>query len=271
MSDDGEVRHLPVDELMPTINQSRQFFDDTELKQLAENIKANGQLQPGVAWLDQGRGKYVIICGERRWRAIKLAGLPTMAMKVLKGDLTPGQMLAINLSENLQRASLNPVERAKAFQQLAKLEGLTSRQVAERMNVSDATVCRDLAILELPEVLQLQVAHGLLPVSVAAELRRVSDSQAQLDLAEAIASGRLTRDQVAHVVRARVGSKRNTQPQSSRLTARLDGLSFTVSGSEPISWDSLLTSLDRLRREARKMADSGRDVAEFGKVLAAKG
>ena len=108
---DEEVLHVPVGEIIPFVNQSREVFDEAELLNLSEDIKARGLLQHGVAWFDAGRGKYVLICGERRLRAIMLAGLPSMAVKVIKGNLTPGQMLAINLSENLQRRNLNVVER----------------------------------------------------------------------------------------------------------------------------------------------------------------
>src|SRR5271166_6193462 len=138
-----DILDLPVEELIPCSIQSREYFDEGELIALAEDIKQNGQLQAGLAMFDAGRGKHVIICGERRWRAIKLAGLPTMAVRVITGNLTLGRMLAINLSENLQRASLNPVEKAKAFRRLAQLEGISSKQVAERMHVSVATVSRD--------------------------------------------------------------------------------------------------------------------------------
>ena len=97
--EESEVIDVPVEEIIPFVNQSREIFDEAELLNLSENIKTNGQLQAGIAWFDAGRGKHVLICGERRWRAIMLAGLPTMAVKVIKGNLTPGQMLAINLRD----------------------------------------------------------------------------------------------------------------------------------------------------------------------------
>ena len=181
MSND-DVRDIPIGELLPFVHQSREVFDEAELRSLSEDIKANGQLQAGVGWFDPGRGKYVLICGERRMRALVMAGRPTMAVKVLTGQLTLGDMLTINLSENLNRQNLNILERAKSFQRLAQLEGLTAKQVAERMHVSDATVSRDLAILDLPEVLQTQFGNGTLPGSIAAELRRIGDTQVQLEL-----------------------------------------------------------------------------------------
>lgn len=258
-----EIVDLPLDELVVFVNQSRQVFAEADLLNLAEDIKARGLLQPGVAWFDAGRTKYVLICGERRLRACKKAGLLTMAVKVIKGNLTQGEMLAINLSENLQRASLNPVEKAVSFQRLAQLEGLTSRQVAERMHLSESTVSRDLAILDLPEVLQTQIASGLLPVSVAAELRRINDPQAQIELALAITQGRMNRDQVAAVVRSRVG-QRKTTPKGGRISCRLDGgVSLTLArAGETLTKTDVLLAVDHLRKVARKLEDHPAELAQ---------
>jgi ParB family chromosome partitioning protein len=96
-----EVLHVPLEEFDLFVNQSREHFDPAELQALADNIHLNGQLQPGLAWLDPGRNRLVLICGERRFRALKLAGKSTMAVTVLRGPMTQGQMLAINLAENL--------------------------------------------------------------------------------------------------------------------------------------------------------------------------
>ena len=133
---DDEIRDVPLGDIDLFVNQSREHFDEALLHQLADNIKTNGQLQPGVAWLDPGRGRLVLICGERRFRALKMCGKPTMSLKVLRGNVTLGQMLQLNLAENIQRSSLNPVERAKAFRRLMQLEELTASEVAVRMNVS---------------------------------------------------------------------------------------------------------------------------------------
>jgi ParB family transcriptional regulator, chromosome partitioning protein len=262
----AEIIHLLLEELVVFVNQSRQVFDEAELFNLSEDIKAKGQLQPGVAWFDAGRGKYVLICGERRYRAIKMAGLPTMAVTVIQGNLTLGEMLAINLSENLQRQNLSPLERARAFQRLAQLEELTSRQVAERMHVSDATVSRDLAILELPEVLQEQIGRGLLPASIAAELRRIDDPQAQRELADAIKAGRMNRDQLAEAVRSRVG-KRASSPKGGRISHRLDGgVSVTLAkGGKILTKADVLLAVDHLRKVAKKLEQDG-DPADFARA-----
>ena len=171
-----------------------------------------------------------------------------------------------SLSENLQRASLNPVERAKAFQRLAQLEGLTSRQVAERTHVSDATVSRDMSLLTLPDPLLAEIAAGTLPASVGYELSRIDDRQAQLDMAQAVVAGTLSRDGVQEAIRTRIG-KRKVTPRASRLACRLDGVCITVTAAEPLTWDRLISALEGGRKAARKLCDGGQDVTAFGKAM----
>jgi ParB family transcriptional regulator, chromosome partitioning protein len=259
-----------VEELIPFVNQSRETFDEGEISNLAKDIQARGLLQPGVAWFDPGRGKYVLICGERRWRAIKKAGQPTMTVKVIKGNLTQGQMLAINLSENLQRANLNTVERAKSFRRLAQLEGITSKQVAERMHVSDATVSRDLAILDLPEDLLSHIVTGRLSSSTAYELTRIDEPQAQRELAQAVLTSRMNRDQVAAAVRNRDGQEKKTRSNGDRRSFKLKGgVSVTVVKSGQALTEADLTSaIERLRRvlQELKTLDKAGETAELAQV-----
>jgi ParB family transcriptional regulator, chromosome partitioning protein len=267
-----EILNIPVEELIPCVVQSRERFDEAELLALSEDIKAKGLLQAGVAWFDPGRGKHVLVCGERRWRAIKMAGLPTMAVRVVQGNLTLGDMLALNLSENLQRASLNPIERARAFRRLAQLEGINGRQVAERMHVSSATVSRDLALLDLPEDLQSRIASGGISASIGYELSRLAEHpQAQQELAAAIAAGQVGRDAVAEAVRRRI-RPRTATPRPSRLAFKLGGLSVSITAGQPdkLSLDNLVTVLGRVSREAKTLKDGGKTgLAELAQVLKA--
>ena len=143
----AETISVPLQDIDLFVNQSRESFDPIGLQGLADNLRSQGQLQPGVAWLDPGRNRLVLICGERRYRALKLAKLPAMRLTVLRGHLTPGQMLQMNLAENIQRASLNPIERAKGFRRLMQLEDLNACEIATRMNVSNSTVSNSLSLL----------------------------------------------------------------------------------------------------------------------------
>jgi ParB family chromosome partitioning protein len=267
---DEEMQNVPLEDIDLFVNQSREEFDEAELRQLADNIKTNTQLQPGVAWLDPGRGRLVLICGERRYRALKIAGLPTMSLKIIRGNLTQGQMLQMNLAENIQRSSLNPIEKAKAFRRLMQLEDLTASEVASRTNVSNSTVSRDLSLLDLPESLQLKVATGELPASVGAQLARIDDDETRRHLADRYAKGLVTRDSIATEVNGllKPGQKGEKKP---RMAVKIGGLSISVTGKpDKLSFDNLLSALRRVCRAAETLRDAGKkDVSELAQALKA--
>lgn len=266
-----EMIDAPLELIDPFINQSREHFDETELKALAENIKSNGLLQPGVAVYDTGRGRYVLLCGERRFRALKLAGLASMPVKVLRGSMTAGEMLAVNLAENIQRSSLNPIERGKAFRRLMQLESLTASQVAARMNVSNATVSNSLSLLELPEALQVRVASGELPASVAANIARLCDDETRRGLADQYASGVLNRDGVAAEVNRQLKEGRKpSRGKASRHSFRLGGIALTITaGKKPLSLDALLAAIRQLAEVAEGVQEKGGNLTSLAASLKA--
>jgi len=270
MSDD-EIRIVPLEDIDLFVNQSREHFDEGAIRQLADNLITNGQLQPGVAWLDPGRDRLVLICGERRFRALKIAGQPTMSLKVIRGNLTLGKMLQLNLAENLQRSSLNPIERGKAFRRLMQLEDLNASEVASRMSVSNATVSRDLSLLDLPESLQAKVASGEFPASVASQIARVTDDETRRALADNYGSGRINRDGIAAEVN-RLLNPRRAASKTPRLALKLGGLSISVTAlqADKLSLDNLVTVFGRVSREAKTFKDGGKtDLAELAQVLKA--
>lgn len=265
---DGEVVPAPLDFIDIFAGQSRESFDDADLRNLAESIKQNGQLQPGLAWLDEGRGRLLLIAGERRLRALKFAGLPTMAVKVLRGTLTQSQLLEMNITENLQRASLNPVERGKSFQRMMQLEGITAREVASRLKVSDAMVSRDLAILDLPPEMQQQVASGGLPSSVAATLARLDDDESRRYLADQFGSGKLSREGVTAAVNKQL--HKGTRQKAARVAGKLEGVSFSFAfAAGQLTPDALLKAIDAIRGRVKEFQKGeAKDVAALADLLA---
>lgn len=273
MSDD-ETQDVPLEQIDLFVNQSRERFDDTELRQLADNMLTNGQLQPGVAWFDAGRNRFVLVCGERRFRALKLAEKPSMAVKILRGQLTPGQMLQINLAENIQRASLNPVERGKAFRRLMQLEDLNASEVAARMNVSNATVSRDLSLLDLSESLQGKVASGELPASVASHIARLPDDETRRALVEQYGGGTLNRDEVAAEVNRLLKPGKQKGEKPPRLALKLGGLSVSVTAkqADKLTYDTLLSVLSTISKAAKSLKEGGTtEITELATVLKATG
>lgn len=194
------IGRLDVDQAIPDPDQPRTGFDSEALSSLAENIRTKGQLHPiHVRWSDAAH-KWVIISGERRWRAIRLAGLSTIDCVFHDEPLTKPEILEIQLIENLLREDLKPVEEAKAFESLMQFNGWTGKQVAESLHIAASKVSRALALLKLPTDLQQQVDAGQVPARTAYELSKLSDDHQRRDLAEQATRGTLTNTQAARVV-----------------------------------------------------------------------
>jgi ParB family chromosome partitioning protein len=152
------VRLVAIDSILPNPRQPRGKIDAEKLAELAASIKTHGLIQPLI--VTETLEGYVLIAGERRWRASQLAGLERVPV-VIK-ETTPQDMLELALIENIQRADLNALEEAHAFQQLIDEFGLTQEAVAERVGKARTTVTNLLRLLRLPENIQAAVADGRL-------------------------------------------------------------------------------------------------------------
>ncbi len=193
---------IEIDRLSPDPNQPRKEFDTEELGRLAASLKARGQLQPIRVRYDAGANTWVIISGERRYRAAKLAGLTTLVCVEAKGSPTSEDILEDQLVENCVREDLKPIEQARAFSALLDRRGCSYRQLAESLNISHQTVVRALALLELPTDIQAKVDAGTVSASSAAEVARIDDEPTRRDLIAQVESGRMTRDDVTRAVKA---------------------------------------------------------------------
>lgn len=194
---------IELERLVSDPNQPRKEFDPEELDRLAASLKARGQLQPARVRYDGDSGLWVIIAGERRFRAARLAGLPTLVCVEAKGSLTPDEVLEDQLVENCVREDLKPIEQARAFKALLERRGGSYRQLAESLSISHQAVVRALALLDLPADLQEKVDAGIVPPSSAAEVARLEDEADQRELLARVESGTMTRDEVSRAVRAR--------------------------------------------------------------------
>ncbi len=166
------MRRLAIEALAPSPDQPRKRFDPELLEQLAASIRAQGIIQPIVvapivnAPADGAR--YIIIAGERRWRAAQLAGLHDVPVVVRDADHE--HRLELALVENLQRADLDPIEEARAFQDLVAIRGYTQEQLAERVGKDRSTVANAMRLLRLPERVQEMVRDGRLSMGHARAL-----------------------------------------------------------------------------------------------------
>lgn len=140
---------LALDQLRPNPEQPREVFDERALEGLARSLRSAGVLLPLVARRDADGG-YVLIAGERRWRAARLAGLEDVPVVVKATAPTDVEQLELALVENLQREDLDPLECAAGYQRLIQQHGYTQEQVAERVGKDRATVANALRLLKLP-------------------------------------------------------------------------------------------------------------------------
>ena len=159
--DNAKIETLPLREIEPDPDQPRKTFDDETLAELASSIAEHGLIQP-IAVRPKVSGGYLIVAGERRWRASRMAGL-TEAPVVVK-DVTDEQAMEIALVENLQREDLDPVEEAMGIRELMTRCDLTQEQAARKLGKSRSALANSLRLLNLPEnVLELLKSGFLNP------------------------------------------------------------------------------------------------------------
>jgi ParB family transcriptional regulator, chromosome partitioning protein len=194
---------IELDRLATDPNQPRKEFDPEELERLAASLEARGQLQPVRVRYEAESNRWVIIAGERRYRAARLAGLTTLVCVEAKGTLTADDVLEDQLVENCVREDLKPIEQARAFKALLEKRGCSYRQLADALNISHQAVVRALALLELPADIQEKVDAGSVPASAASEVARIDDEGEQRALIARVESGVMTRDDVTRVVQSR--------------------------------------------------------------------
>jgi ParB family chromosome partitioning protein len=203
---DGRTRSRDAGEMllanvMPDPDQPRKEFTEDELLRLADSLKTKGQLQPiRVRWSEPHQ-KWLVVAGERRYRAATLAGFDRIqCVFVEKDGLTESEVLEEQLIENMLRESLKPIEEALAFDKLMKLNGWTGRELAHRLSLNQSAVTRALALLTLPEDVQEKVMEGTVAPSVAYEVTKLDSPDEQREVIEQVVAENLSREQAVQVV-----------------------------------------------------------------------
>ncbi len=156
-SEGGRPREIPLDQIDPNPFQTRTQMNVEQLAELASSITANGVVQP-VLVRPLSNGRFQLIAGERRWRASQQAGKTTIP--AILRQVSDEQAMEITIVENLQRADLNPMEQARAFERLSREFHMTQEQMAVRTGKDRATVANFLRLLRLPTSVQARVESG---------------------------------------------------------------------------------------------------------------
>ena len=177
---DGSPVEISLNLIDPNVNQPRKTFDETAMNELANSIRIHGVISP-IILVPNGE-RYMIIAGERRFRAAKKAGLLTIPGIVR--NYTQQQVKEISLIENLQREDLNPIETANAIKQLMEEYKYTQEEVADRIGKSRPAIANTLRLLTLSQPVIDLVSEGRLSPGHARCLVVVEDAEAQLTLAK---------------------------------------------------------------------------------------
>ena len=241
-----EACKIRLDRIIADANQPRKEFDAVALDELAASLKSRGQLQPiRVRW-DEAADRYVVVVGERRWRAAQRGGLESLVCVVVSGDATPEELLEDQLVENALRQDLKPVEEAKAYRQLLDSLGVSQRQLAERLHVSPQKITRALALLDLPHDVQESVEQGAIAPQTAYEISRIENTAAQRELIEQARRGVLKREAVREQA-----TKAPRKPRSSAMRVEFKTRRGTVlvAGS-----DDVVSALEEALEQARSAA-----------------
>ena len=168
--------------------QPRRSFDDEKILELAESIKSNGIIQPLV--LKKVNNEYIIVAGERRWRAAKLIGLKEVPAIIM--NLTEKQILEISLIENIQREDLNSIEEALAYKRLINDFNLTQEELSKRIGKSRVTITNTLRLLNLSEDVQQYIIEGVISEGHGRALLGITDSKVQCELAQNVIDDKLS-------------------------------------------------------------------------------
>ena len=249
------ILQVPIEQIQPRADQPRSHFEEGPLLELAASIEAHGVLLPLL--VTKGAGIYLLIAGERRWRAAQRAGLKEVPVLIEEADEDEAFELA--LIENIQRSDLNPIEEAEAYQRLRDRRGWTQEELAEAVGRDRATVANALRLLRLAPPAREAVVQGQISMGHARALLGLEAADAQgRALREVISRGLSVRQTEALVRSLREGrpTKAPPPPQSAAirdLSTRIErhlGAKVSIKdkggrGSLKIDYDSLET-LDRI-------------------------
>ena len=185
---DTRIETLPLREIEPDPGQPRKTFDDETLAELSASIAEPGLLQP-IAVRPKPSGGYLIVAGERRWRASRMAGLTEVP--VIVKDVTDEQAMELALVENLQREDLDPVEEAAGIRELMTRCDLTQEQAARKLGKSRSALANSLRLLSLPETVLELLKSGFITIGHAKVVLGLPTPELQEEAAQMIADNQL--------------------------------------------------------------------------------
>jgi ParB family transcriptional regulator, chromosome partitioning protein len=196
---------ININDIEPNKGQPRKKFDEDAIQELADSIRQYGIIQPLI--LQKKDKFFVIIAGERRWRAARVAGLKQVPA-IIK-DYSPQEIMEIALIENIQREDLNPIEEALAYQNLIKEFNLKQDEVAERVSKSRVAVTNSMRLLKLDEKVQQMLVDGMISSGHARTLLSIEDNSIQYQVAMKVFDEKLSVRETEKLVKSIMNQKQS--------------------------------------------------------------
>lgn len=225
-NDDNGYSLIDINLIKSNESQPRKSFDDEKIMELAESIKSNGIIQPLI--LRKDKDEYIIVAGERRWRAAKYIGIKEIPAVIM--DLTEKQILEISLIENIQREDLNSIEEAIAYKKLISDFDLTQEQLSKRIGKSRVAITNTMRLLNLSEDVQQYIIEGVISEGHGRALLAITDSKLQCELAQNVIDDKLSVRELEFLIRklktksepSKSKAKKETNPYYKEVIEKLE-------------------------------------------------
>ena len=216
-----EIVNINVHNIFPNAYQPRKFFNEEALEELSQSIQSHGIIQPIT--VRKIGDKFELVAGERRWRAARMANLESVPCNII--EITDTQSAEIALLENLQREDLNPIEEAKAYEQLYNTYGLKQDEIAASVSKSRTAITNIMRLLKLDERVQNMVIENLISSGHGRTLLSIDDGDMQYQLAEKILDENLSVREAEKLVKCILehkDNKKNVEEESSQEKSMID-------------------------------------------------
>ena len=251
IDDKCDIRNMKISKIVPNKSQPRDYFDPDDMQQLVESVRDNGVLQPII--VRPVNNGHEIVAGERRWRAANQLGLKEVPVVVK--SLKKEKAMEIALVENLQRADLNPMEKAQAYQNLIKKYGLTQEKVAQKLRIDRSSVANVVRLLDLPGEVQSCVSRGTVSMGHARALLGAGSATVMEKVCRRVVNEGLSVRQVETIISQ---IKKSGEPVTNREKLPASAKSATILDVEDRLRKALKTKVSLKEKKGR-----GKLVVEF--------